>query len=45
MQLEDIIKQKINEGLSAIEINKYLRENNMPVNFILIKKIINNLVR
>ncbi len=39
MTLEQIIADKKRQGLSAIEIQKYLRENNMNVSFVEVKKI------
>lgn len=39
MSLEQIIADKKRQGLSAIEIQKYLRENNMNVSFVEVKKI------
>jgi len=41
MELEDIIKQKKSEGLTAIEIQKYLRDNNMIVSFAEVRLIFN----
>jgi hypothetical protein len=39
MTLEQIVAQKKKEGLSAIEIQKYLRDNNMIVSFSEVKMI------
>jgi hypothetical protein len=39
MTLEQIIAQKKKEGLTAIEIQKYLRDNNMIVSFSEVKMI------
>jgi hypothetical protein len=39
MTLEQIIAQKKKEGLTAIEIQKYLRDNNMIVSFAEVKMI------
>lgn len=39
MTLEEIIKQKKSEGMTAIEIQKYLRDNNMVVSFSEVKMI------
>lgn len=42
--LEEIIKEKYSQGLSAIEIQKYLRDNNMIVSFSEVKMIYNKLI-
>jgi hypothetical protein len=39
MTLEQIIMEQKNKGKSAIEIQKYLRDNNMIVSFTEVKKI------
>lgn len=39
MSLDQIIADKKRQGLSAIEIQKYLRDNNMNVSFVEVKKI------
>lgn len=39
MTLEEIVAQKKKEGISAIEIQKYLRDNNMIVSFQEVKMI------
>lgn len=39
MTLEQIIKQKKEEGLTAIQIQKYLRDQNMIVSFTEVKMI------
>lgn len=41
MTLEQIIGQKKAEGLTAIEIQKYLRDNNMIVSFTEVRIIYN----
>jgi hypothetical protein len=41
MDLEQIIAQKKKEGLTAIEIQKYLRDNNMIVSFTEVRMIFN----
>jgi len=42
--LEDIIRRKIREGLSAIQIQKWLRDNNMPVPWLEVKKIFSSII-
>ena len=37
--LEEIIRIKKSQGMSAIEIQKYLRDNNMIVSFAEVKQI------
>lgn len=39
MTLEEIIKQQKASGKTAIEIQKYLRDNNMIVSFVEVKQI------
>lgn len=39
MTIEQIIAQKKKEGMTAIEIQKYLRDNNMIVSFAEVKMI------
>jgi hypothetical protein len=41
MDLEEIIKQKKAQGMTAIEIQKYLRDNNMIVSFTEVRLIFN----
>jgi len=41
MTLEQIIKQKKAAGMTAIEIQKYLRDNNMIVSFTEVRMIFN----
>jgi arginine/lysine/ornithine decarboxylase len=41
MTIEEIIKQKKAQGMTAIEIQKYLRENNMIVSFTEVRMIYN----
>lgn len=41
MELEEIIKQKKSEGMTAIEIQKYLRDNNMIIAFAELRMIFN----
>jgi len=41
MTLEQIIKQKKSQGMTAIEIQKYLRDNNMIVSFTEVRMIFN----
>jgi len=41
MTLEEIIKQKKSQGMTAIEIQKYLRDNNMVVSFTEVRMIFN----
>lgn len=39
MSLEEIIKQKKKEGFSVVEIVQYLRDKNMQVPFVIVRKI------
>ncbi|MDD5360450.1 MAG: hypothetical protein PHI02_09315 [Sulfurovaceae bacterium] len=41
MTLEEIIKSQVALGKSAIEIQKYLRDNNMNVSFVEVRQIFN----
>jgi hypothetical protein len=42
--LEEIIKEKYQQGSTAIEIQKYLRDNNMIVSFSEVRMIYNRLL-
>jgi len=42
--LEQIIQEKYNEGMTAIEIQKYLRDTNMIVAFSEVKMIYNKIM-
>lgn len=42
--IEDIIKEKQSQGMTAIEIQKYLRDNNMIVSFTEVRMIFTKLL-
>jgi len=44
MTLEQIIEEQYKQGKTAIEIQKYLRDNNMNVSFTEVKIIFNKLL-
>lgn len=45
MTLTEIINDQMQKGKTAIEIQKYLRDNNMIVSFVEVRMIFNKLLR